>query len=160
MADPEYRFQDTVKDPAESLLVSLNFFNLCANFWQPNEQFSAAESIRPTIATGFAYNTASGGTSGAREPRWPTTLAQTVVDGSITWTCTAASSNGVNAVSAPSAVSDPTGLTIGSIAISESTKILATYSSGTDGQDYDAVFTLTLNAVTRIARQRVKVRRR
>lgn len=155
-----FRFDPVTKDPAESLPVELSWFNLCANFWRPNEQFGASEYVRPNVATGFAYQAGGAGTSAQREPRWPTTLAATVSDGSITWTCTAASANGLNALSSPSAVSDPTGLTIGSLSISETAKILATYSSGVDGQDYDAVFTVTLNGATRIARQTVHVRRR
>lgn len=158
--ETDYRFDSVEKDPTESLPVELNWFNLCANFWRANEQYGAAEFIRPNVATGFSYQASGAGTSGSKEPRWPTTLALTVTDGSITWTCTAASANGLNALSAPSGVSDPTGLTIGSVAVSETAKVLATYSGGTDGQNYDAVFTVTLNAVTRIARQTVQVRKR
>lgn len=150
---------DTIqKDPAESKPVELNLFRWCANYWRPNEQFSAAESVRPTTPTGFAYQ-GSGGTSGAKEPRWPLVLGAVVTDGSIVWTCTAAAANGLNAITAPGGTSDPTGLTIGSVSASETTKILATYSGGTEGQDYDAVYTFTLNSVTRVARQRVEIRK-
>jgi hypothetical protein len=159
-AETDFRFDPVEKDPAESLPVELQWFNLCANFWRANEQYGAAEYVRPNVATGFAYQASGAGTSGAREPRWPTTLALTVVDGSITWTCTTASANGLNALSAPSGVSDPTGITISSVSVSESTKVLATYAGGTDGQDYDAVFTVTLNGVSRVARQTINVRRR
>lgn len=155
----DYRFVSVIKDPAESLPVTLDLYNLCANFWRPNEQYALNEYIRPTRGRGFSYQ-ATAGTSAGREPVWPTTLAATVVDGSITWTTSAAGSNGLNAVSSPSGTSDPTGLTIGSVSASESTKILATYAGGTEGQDYDAVFTFTLNGVTRVARQTVQVRKR
>jgi hypothetical protein len=83
-----------------------------------------------------------------------------VQNGSVVFTCRAAGTNGVMEITSPTAISDPTGLTIGSVSVSESTKILATYSAGTLGQDYDAVFTFTLNGATRVARQTVKVRRR
>lgn len=156
----EYRFDSVTKDAAESLPVELQLFNLCANFWRPNEQYTASEYVRPNSPTGFSYQASGNGTSGGREPRWPTTLGGSVIDGSITWIATAASANGLNAISSPSAASDPTGLSIGSPTVSESTKILVTYSGGTDGQDYDAVFTFTLNAVSRVARQTVKVRKR
>lgn len=152
-------FPDAIKDPSESLPVELNLFKYCANFWRANEQFGAAEYARPNRSTGFAYQS-SGGTSGEREPVWPTVLGGTVVNGSITWTAVAAGLNGLNAITAPTAVSDPLGLTIASVSASESTKILATYSGGTLDQDYDAVFTFTLNGVSRVARQRVLVRKR
>jgi hypothetical protein len=156
----DYTFDPVTKDPAESRVVELELFNKSANFWRPNEQYQANEYIRPNTATGFAYQTTTGGTSGLREPRWPTVNGATIGDGSVIWTATAAGANGLNPVSSPSAVSSPTGLTIGSVAVSETTKILATYSSGIIGQDYDAIFTFTLNGVTRIARQTVRIRYR
>ena len=156
----DYRIpDDALKDAAEALPVEINFYDLCANKWRPNEQYGASEYVRPNTPTGFAYQ-ASGGTSGTREPKWPTTLTQTVVDGSITWTCSVAGANGLNAISSPSAASDPTGLTIAAPSVSETAKLTTTYSSGTLDQDYDAVFTFTLQGVTRVARQLVKVRKR
>lgn len=156
----EFTFGDVEVDPAETRKVELELFGKCANFWRSNQQYDLTETIRPTRPTGYAYQASSAGTSGAREPVWPTALAGTVADGSVIWTCVAAGSNGVSAISAPSAVSDPVGLTIGSVSASESTKILASYSGGSLGQDYDAVFTFTLNGVSRVARQRVLIRKR
>jgi hypothetical protein len=150
-----YTFEPIDKDPAESRVVELELFNKCANFWRPNEQYQPNEYVRPNIATGFAYQTTTGGTSGLREPRWPN--SGTVNDGSVLWTAAAAGANGLNPVSAPSAVSSPAGLTIASISVSETTKILATYSGGIVGQNYDAIFTFTLNGVTRVARQTVRI---
>lgn len=156
----DYTFGAVDKDAAESLAVELNLFTLCSVYWAPNEIYSSGQYVRPTRPTGFAYECTTGGTTGAREPRdWPTTLTQTITDGSVVWTCRAASTNGVNAITSPSATSDPTGLTISSVSVSESTKILATYSGGTLGQDYDAVFSFTLDGVTRIARQTVRIRK-
>jgi hypothetical protein len=156
--DDSYTFESITKDPAESRAVELDLFGKAANYWRPNEQFSNAEYARPNYSTGFAYQATSGGTSGAREPKWPTTINATVVDGSITWTTVAAGANGLNAVSSPSAASSPTGLTISAVSVSETTKILATYSGGTVNQEYDAVFSFTLNGLSRIARQRVYIR--
>lgn len=159
MSDPEFIFKAIPKDAAESKVVELNLFKWCANYWRPNETVSLNEYVRPLKSTGYAYQ-GTAGLTGAREPVWPTTLAGTVVDGSVTWTCVAASSNGLNAITSPSGVSDPTGLTISSVSASESTKILATYAGGLEGQDYDAVFTFTLNGVSRVARQTVQIRKR
>lgn len=153
-------FKSITIDPEESRKVTLNLFRWCANYWRANEQFDAAEYIRPTRPNGFAFQASGSGTSGNREPNWPTTLAATVQDGGITWTCVAAGSNGLNAITSPVGASDPTGLTIAAVSVSESTKILATYSGGTLGNDYDAKYTFLLNGVTRVARQPVCVRKR
>lgn len=157
--DNDFTFPDATKDPAEEKKVTLNLFKYCANYWRANEPFDLNEYARPRKATGFAYQS-GGGTSGAREPIWPTTLGRTVTDGSVTWTCVVAQANGLNAVSAPSATPDPLGITITDVSVSETTKILATYQGGTLGQDYDAVFTFTLNGIARVARQKVLIRKR
>lgn len=160
-ASPEYRIQpDALKDAAESLKVSIDLYDLCAVKWRPNEDYSSAEFIRPPVPNGFSYEVTTGGRTGTSPQRFPTTIGQTVVSGSVTLTCRASSAGGVNAITSPTATSDPTGLTISNVAVSESHKILATYVGGTEGQDYDAVYSFTLDGVTRIARQKVQVRKR
>lgn len=158
---PDFRIQpDGLVDPGESSKVRINAYDMCAIRWEQNEPYSLLDFIRPTVANGFSYEATTVGTSGSKEPRWPTIIGNTVTDGSVTWSCRAAASGGVNAITAPSATSDPTGLTIASVSVSESHKILATYSGGALGQSYDAVYSFTLDGVTRIARQRVHVRKR
>lgn len=156
----EFRLPDVLKDPAETLSVTLDFFGYCANYWSENEEYSLNEFARPTRATGFAYKATTAGCSGAREPIWPRSVDATVPDGSIVWTCAAAGSNGLAPITSPSASSDPTGLTISAVSASENTKILATYSGGELGQDYEAVYSFTLSGKTRIARQLVQIRKR
>lgn len=158
--DPPYTFDPLYKDAGDTRKVELDLFGKCANFWRPNELYATNEFIRSEQSPGFAYEATTGGTSGSRPPVWPRSIGTTVTDGSVTWTCRAAATNGLNAVSSPSGASDPTGLTISDVSVSETTKILATYSGGTLGNDYDAVFTFTLNGVTRVARQTVKIRKR
>jgi hypothetical protein len=156
----DYRFPDHPgKDPAEEWSGILDCFPICAVYWASNEQFGSGDFIRPTRATGFAYECTTAGTAGAREPVWPRVVAATVTDGSVTWTCRAASTNGINAITSPSVVSDPTGLTV-DVDVEEGTKLIPTYSGGTVGQDYDAVFSFTLNGLLRVARQRVPIRKR
>lgn len=157
----DYRVtEDAIKDPAETLKVVIDCYDICVIPWQANEPYGSSEYIRPRVPNGFSYQATAGGVSGTQEPRWKTTLAQTNVDGSVTWTCSAAGANGLNALTSPSGNSDPSGLTISSVSASESYKILATYSGGTEGQDYDAVFSFTVDGVSRVARQTVKVRKR
>jgi hypothetical protein len=155
----EYLFDTVVKDPGSTRLVELDLYDICAAKWPANEVVAAAEHCRPRIPNGFAYEATTGGLTSGREPRWPTAIGGTVADGSVIWTCRAAASLGINAISSLSALSDPTGLTIASPTIVEDFRISSSYAGGVDGQDYDAVFTWTLEGVTWIGRQRVQVRR-
>lgn len=49
----------------------------------------AANARRPTVFNGYTYQATVGGTTGAAEPTWPTTIGATVQDGTVTWKCTA-----------------------------------------------------------------------
>jgi hypothetical protein len=159
-SEKEYRIEDAVKDPGESLKVSVDCYALCAVKWHPNEPYTSGEYVRPVVPNGFAYECTTTGLSGNREPKWPTVIAATKTDGSATWTCRAAGAAGLNPITVPSAQSDPTGLTITSVTVSESYKLLATYADGIAGQAYDVVFSFTLDGVPRIARQRVEIAKR
>lgn len=151
----DYRFDSVEKDPDETLKLVLDWFQECAKFWRPNELYGAGETVRPTVPTGFAYS-ATAGTTGGREPRWPVALGDTVVDGSVTWEAIAADGNGVNELS-DEVVTPPDGISA-AVAVSEGTKLAVEYSGGTLDEDYDVVFSVTLDGVTRIARQTVEVR--
>lgn len=56
--------------------------------WNASTALALNARISPTTPTGKLY-TASAGTTGATEPTWPTTLAATVVSGTVTFTCIA-----------------------------------------------------------------------
>lgn len=156
----DYTIQPTLeKNASETRTIEVDFFAKAAVLWRGNEDWSLNEQIRPTVANGYAYQATTPGTSGANEPRWPKTLAATVADGSVIWTCIAAGANGVNAITSPSAVSDPTGLTISAVSVVETRKIRCTIAGGTLGQEYDAVFSFTLDGQAREARLRVKIRK-
>lgn len=55
--------------------------------WVASKVYGTKSSVVPTAAHSYAYSTVAGGTSGATQPTWPTTVGATVVDGTITWTC-------------------------------------------------------------------------
>lgn len=44
-------------------------------------------AVTPVTKNGRKYICTGAGTSGATEPTWPTTVGNTVVDGTVTWTC-------------------------------------------------------------------------
>jgi hypothetical protein len=57
--------------------------------WQGSTAFSQGQGVTPAVGawSSYWYECTVAGTSGATEPTWPTTPGQTVVDGSVTWTC-------------------------------------------------------------------------
>jgi hypothetical protein len=65
-------------------------------FWNYATEYNAGTKVRPSLANGFEYSaSATGQTSGKKEPTWPTTVGDTVTDGSITWTCTSITTDGL-----------------------------------------------------------------
>lgn len=68
---------------------AFNFTHEFAHKWQPGIPYADGALVRPSkIVTGFEYE-ATEGVSGETEPDWPTTLGQSVTDGSVTWTAKA-----------------------------------------------------------------------
>lgn len=65
---------------------------LTSGIWQAGHLYEPYQYVRPTAASNYQYVCVSGGTSGATEPTWPTTVGATVTDGSCTWACEALSS--------------------------------------------------------------------
>lgn len=49
------------------------------------------ELVNPTVANNYYYKCTDDGTTGLTEPTWPTIDGETVVDGTVTWTCMKAS---------------------------------------------------------------------
>jgi hypothetical protein len=158
-ADDCYLFEAIAKDPDRELAVELNLYDLCASKWLPNRDYALSEFVLPPIANGFAYEASVAGRSASRPPIFPRTVTGTITDGGITWTARAPGSNAIYAASDPTAESDPTGLTIADVSIIGNFKVLATYSGGTLGQDYDAVFACTIDGKDIVFRQKVRVRK-
>ena len=163
LVDPEgeheLRFADVPKDPAAGRKVELDFYDLVVNARLGNERVDSGEFVRPSIPNGFSYECTVPGTTGAREPFWKTTIGETVRDGSVTWTCRAAETNGLREITVGTPTVEPSGaLTVHDITISETRKILATYRAGVDGVDYLVAFPFTLDSEGKVARQLVKCR--
>jgi phage tail sheath gpL-like len=58
--------------------------------WVLTTSYPVGAMTQPTTANGYFYKATTGGTSGASQPTWPTTVGGTVTDGSVTWTCAGA----------------------------------------------------------------------
>jgi len=58
--------------------------------WTPSTAKVLGDFVRPTSITDanvFVYECTVAGTTGTTEPTWPVVEGQTVVDGTVTWTC-------------------------------------------------------------------------
>lgn len=123
------------KDPDDKLDYYVNFESECARIWAENTVYVIGDRVRPQKPTGFEYE-ASGGCTGHRPPVFPTVVARTVQDGSVTWTCRALSTQSLKRTinGTPSWTVDA-GLTVESVAIS-GTISMAYLSGGVHGQSY------------------------
>lgn len=151
----EVAFGSIRKSPDSVRLITLEWFPLVADFWEPSRQHSTSDIVRPLVATGFAYQASGAGQSGDREPAWPRALNGTVTDGSITWTAIAAGANGVTAVSSPSVTVSPSGeLSAGVASVingdGTNTRVQFTLSGGTVGKRYLVKVQVTAGSETLI----------
>jgi hypothetical protein len=82
------RDQSFLGNTYHGLDCSYNGINRGAStdFWAPTTVFALNYEVSPTVPNGYTYRS-SGGTSSGSQPTWPTTVGQTVSDGTITWTC-------------------------------------------------------------------------
>lgn len=55
--------------------------------WTATTALALGVKRRPIVANSLYYEVTTAGTTGAGEPAWPTTVGNTVVDGTVTWTC-------------------------------------------------------------------------
>lgn len=57
--------------------------------WPASTAYTAATTaiVSPTTGNNFYYECTTSGTTGTTEPTWPTTVGNTVTDGTVVWTC-------------------------------------------------------------------------
>lgn len=62
-----------------------------ANSWATQRAnttaYTAGDVVRPAAGNGFLYRATTSGTTAGAPPAFPTNIGDTVVDGSVTWTC-------------------------------------------------------------------------
>lgn len=176
---PVVRWPAIIKDPDETVPVSLSAFSLCAAFWQPNRQYGIGDYAWPNIrvdattgqitrgAIGYVMRCSQAGRSGSREPRWGLPLPGVplaLLDGSVQWTPAIGSSQGVTSILSPVVSSitvdgvTATGLTTSAITVDQNTRLLVDYIGGTLGLDYEVEFSFSIGGKTRVGRQFVQVR--
>ena len=175
-----FRWAPTQKNPEETRSVQLNLFGLCANFWQPNEQYSQGDIVWPLVNDDEGYPSGIGhcfeatqvgvGRSGAVQPRFangarsgPAVVVNQplpVLDGSIQWTCRPPDLGGFNAaVLADPGFVVPDGIQVTGLVVNESMKLFVDYAGGALDEDYEVVFRFLIAGRLRIGRQIVQVRK-
>lgn len=60
-----------------------------ASVWAASTSQSLGSWRRPSVSNNYIYECTTAGTTGSSEPTWPTTVGNTVADGTATWTCRA-----------------------------------------------------------------------
>lgn len=106
----------------ETVGVTFDFSNELAVSWQADYQYALASFI--TVGP-FVYEVTDAGKTASQEPEWPTTVDDTVNDGSVEWTCRDFTTAGTDTISTRS-VPSITGVTVDSDAITLSTRVDAT----------------------------------
>lgn len=131
-----------LKTETEIIKVKYDFRRLLEYTWEPGAAYDATDYVRPTTANGFEYECTTGGQTGRREPRWPTTVAGTVTDGSITWTARAFSTNASDTLSSVN-LEAPGDLTLGTANIDGSRAIFTV-----SGGDLGGCYIVSIEATT------------
>jgi hypothetical protein len=78
------RFRAASNPGVDSIAVSIVNTTVA---WSAAASKSVNDRVRTSARNGYRYKATVGGTTGSSEPTWPTTLGNTVVDNTVTWTC-------------------------------------------------------------------------
>jgi hypothetical protein len=122
-----------------------------ANRWEADFPYALGSRIRPSIRqkrSGLEFEATTGGqSSGRSEPKWPTTLGESITDGSVTWQAVALSYDGLaERIDTVDWAVSPSGLTIAPRAYDDLPGLqqtLVDVSDGTVGETYDVTCTVT-----------------
>lgn len=114
---------------------AIRFDRVLEELWQPGDPISLAEYRRPTAPNGFEYECTNAGQTHSEEPNWPQTIAETVDDGSVEWTCRDFDANGSDTI-ASIAISADTGITVDASGF-DNYGVTMTLSGGSIGSSYD-----------------------
>lgn len=129
-------FPEFEQDASDKLDYAIDFEPHLVRLHEQNTDYLSGARVRPAIGTGYEYECTTGGRTGAKNVRWPTTIAATVTDGSVVWTCRALSTASLKTtVSGTPTWNADTGLTVSGATISGQ-RAIAYITGGVEGQRY------------------------
>jgi hypothetical protein len=141
------------KRPVEKLDYGVDFLMDCIRKREPNTGYAAGVRVRPSteqLQTGFEY-ISSGGVTEFDEPAWPETVGAEIVDGSITWTAAAPTTDSLKDRLSTVVWSAHADLTISDENIGDDAgqqMATANISGGQDGETYEvAIFATTVDGL-------------
>jgi hypothetical protein len=117
------------KSVDEELILEFEFARELEHKWRSGRQYALNTYVRPTVLNGLEYKVTTAGQSAEREPKWPTTVGETVQDGSVVWTAQTFADNASDSISSQTVTTDA-GLTISGIA-QTGTRVSAKVAAGT-----------------------------
>lgn len=122
--------------PGDRLDFEVDFETALTRWHEPGRTYAAAVRVRVPARPGFEYEATSAGQTGKAPPIFPTTIGQTVSDGSVVWTCRAVTTSSLSTTLATATwnVLDA-GVTASGQAVSGQ-KATAFLQGGVDGNDY------------------------
>lgn len=134
--------------PAETRPYGFDLTTFATRFRKPGAIYTTGVSVRPSPATGFEYEVTSGGQTSAKPFKFSTTLAETKVDGGVTYTTRAISNASLERTisSCEWVVPDGSGLVISDETVNNSGGVQTvgcSISGGTLGETYRVIARVT-----------------
>ena len=160
LRDDSLPYREYVQRPGEILDYAFEWSEFLALRWTPGGNFAANAAIRPVNQTGFQYKATTGGYSSKSEPKWPTRLGDTVLDGSIVWTAVAIDATSLQSAISVSAWTADAGVTVPTTSLTgtNATGFVSVATNTADG-DYYVRNTITLaNSLQKIGLLLIRVR--
>jgi hypothetical protein len=129
-------------------------------YWSAGEPVALQAYACPTTPNGYAYQATQAGYSGTTEPIWPTTIGQSVTDGSVIWQCVAFSAANLYSTVASATWAAPSGVTVPGQAIAgQIVMAVIDCSAATVGTNYLVKCTTVMaDGETKVGRILLKVR--
>jgi hypothetical protein len=130
------------KDPESKEEFGVDFTQRLTRWRQERADYALTKRVRVRGRAGFEFECTTAGQTAIREPVFPSTVGATVADGSVTWTCRAAST-----ASLLSTVSSVTWTAESPLTVSGTTLTgqvaSALIDGGLDGMDYSVLVKAT-----------------